>query len=165
MNVVLFGLKRAFQASINFTRPWIAALGLTAARFDMLYAIKKYSSWDRSIRQSDLRRTLGVTAPTVSRMLRSLEKLGLVVRERPRYGDTRQRNVSLTIAGRVCLRRAYRALIRRPVVQRAFNTALTAGIPGSSWLAETDVTDFICQRIRKGFGDTATLYYPWCPDD
>ena len=61
MNAILFGLKRAFQASIRFTRPMVAAFGLTAARFDMLYAIKlaKYG-----IKQSELRRTLGVTAPT-----------------------------------------------------------------------------------------------------
>lgn len=163
--MVLFGLKRAFQASINFTRPWINEFGLTAARFDMLFAIKKHGSWDRSIRQSDLRRILGVTAPTVSRMLDSLEELGLVTRMRPRYGDTRQRKISLTIAGRVCFRRAFRDLVRRRVVQRAFNTVLTAGIRDASWIAETGVAEYVCQRIRRGFGDVATLFYPWCPDD
>lgn len=162
MNAILFGLKRAFQASIRFTRPAVAAFGLTAARFDMLYAIKRF---ENCIRQSDLRRTLGVTAPTVSRMLRSLERLGLVSRVRPTHRDSRQRIVTLTIAGLTCFRRAFRSLVRRRVIKRAFDAVLTVGLPASAWLVETDEAESVCRRIRRGFGDIATLYYPWHPDD
>lgn len=163
MNAILFGLKRAFQASIRFTRPAVAAFGLTAARFDMLHAIKG-SYRDHGIRQSDLRRKLGVTAPTVSRMLRSLEELGLVSRTRP-TGDTRQRHVILTIAGLAIFRRAYRALVRRRVILRAYNAVLTVGVLAANWLEETDTAELICRRVSRGFGDTATLGYPWHPDD
>jgi DNA-binding MarR family transcriptional regulator len=163
MNAILFGLKRAFQASLRFTRPLVARFGLTAARFDMMYAVHKT---ENRVRQSDLRRTLGVTAPTVSRMLRSLERLGLVARVRPRFGDTRQRIVTLTVAGRTCIRHAFRAIVRRRVVRRAYDSVLTAGLGArASSIAETDTAEGICRRIRKGFGDIATLYYPWHPDD
>ena len=164
MNEILFGLKRAFQASIRFTRSAVEAFGLTAARFDMLYAIKGSHKY-RSMRQSDLRRALGVTAPTVSRMLRSLERLGLVSRVRPTSGDTRQRIVTLTMAGVACIRRAFRALVRRRTIQRAFNAVLTVGQPPSAWLVETEGAEWVARRIRRGFGDAATLSYPWHPDD
>ena len=163
MNAILFGLKRAFQASIRFTRTPVAAFGLTAARFDMLYAIKG-SHKISSMRQSDLRRALGVTAPTVSRMLRSLEKLGMVTRVRPIRGDTRQRIVTLTIAGLACFRRAFRSLVHRRTVRRAFSVVLTVGQPPSAWLAEMEVAESVCRRIGRGFGDIATLHYPWHPD-
>jgi DNA-binding MarR family transcriptional regulator len=164
MNAILFGMKRSFQASIRFTRSAVAAFGLTAARFDMLYAIKSsYKIHD--VRQSDLRRSLGVTAPTVSRMLRSLEKLGFVSRVRPTSGDTRQRIVSLTSAGLACIRRAFRSLVRRRTVRRAFDAVLTVGQPLAAWLVETEIAESVCWRIRRGFGDIATLGYPWHPDD
>ena len=164
MNAILFGMKRAFQASLRFTRSAVAAFGLTAARFVMLYAIKgSYKIHD--VRQSDLRRSLGVTAPTVSRMLRSLEKLGFVSRVRPTSGDTRQRIVSLTIAGLACIRRAFRSLVRRHTVRRAFDAVLTVGQPPSAWLVETETAESVCWQIRRGFGDIATLGYPWHPDD
>ncbi len=163
MNAILFGLKRAFQASIRFTRPTVAAFWLTAARFDMLHAIKG-SYRDHGILQSDLRRKLGVTAPTVSRMLRSLEDLGLVSRTRP-ADDTRQRHVILTVAGRALFRRAYRALVRRRVVLRAYSAVLTIGLRAANWLEEMDTAESICRRVRRGFADTATLRYPWHPDD
>ena len=167
MNVVLFGLKRAFQASIRMTRPIIAAHGLTAARFDMLYLIKgPYRRlYDPGVKQSDLRRALGVTAPTVSRMLRSLEKLGLVTRARPSCGDTRQRIVNLTLAGLSCIRRAIRSIVRRRTVEIAFAKILTNDRSYSTHIAEIENAESVCRCIRAGFGDTATLHYPWHPDD
>ena len=164
MNVILFGLKRAFQCSIRVTRPLVAAFGLTAARFDMLHAIKGSSGL--SVLQKTLQRTLGVSAPTVSRMLGSLEKLGLISRARP-WWDTRQRLVTLTVAGRTCIRQAFRSLVRRRVVRAAFDTVLTAGFshePGARF-TETCNAESVCDRIRRGFGDTSTLGYPWHPDD
>ena len=164
MNVILFGLKRAFQCSIRVTRSLVGAFGLTAARFDMLHAIK--GSGGLSVRQKDLQRTLGVSAPTVSRMLGSLEKLGLISRTRPAW-DTRQRFVTLTVAGLACIRRAFRSLVRRRVVRAAFDTVLTVGLSrdAGARFDETCNAESVCDRIRRGFGDTSTLGYPWHPDD
>ena len=165
MNAILFGLKRAFQASIRSTRAAVASFGLTAARFDMLHAIQE--SYRRQITQSDLRRTLGVTAPTVSRMLRSLEKLGLVTRARPPYGDTRQRIVSLTKDGLLAIRRAFKYIVAGGAAQLAFDSVLTAGrhYSPAACLLETDIAESVCRRIRHGFSDSANLRYPWHPDD
>src|SRR5258708_28960910 len=107
MNGLFFGCKKAFHGCLRITRPWLKHLGLTAARFDMLTAIREHPY--RAL-QSSLRKTLGVTAPTVSRMLRSLEQLGLIERARC-ISDRRQVQVTLTAAGLKSLRRATAAFI------------------------------------------------------
>jgi DNA-binding MarR family transcriptional regulator len=83
------------------TRPVAEGQGLTPARFDLMYAI--YRSYEGWMTQATLRRALGVSAPTVSRMLRSLEELGLVFRTRARR-DRRTREVMLTHEGRARVR-------------------------------------------------------------
>ncbi|HTQ45353.1 MAG TPA: MarR family transcriptional regulator, partial [Polyangiaceae bacterium] len=64
------------------TRKPLASMGLTAARFDLLSALLTARGDRRSwrVQQSDLRKTLGVTAPVVTRMLKALEAIGLVER-------------------------------------------------------------------------------------
>ena len=61
--------------------------------------------------QSELTESLGVHRSVVSRMLRSLEQIGLVEREKA-YGDTRQREVRLTRLGIDGLRAAAQCLVR-----------------------------------------------------
>jgi DNA-binding MarR family transcriptional regulator len=171
MNQQFFGLKRAFHATLRLTRASLAKLGLTAARFDLLYALPR--GRDRSsctIRQSDLRGRLGVSRPTVSRMLGSLEELGLIRRTRDRV-DGRQRVVALTEEGCTLIRRALRHFFESGWAQLALDSALGRDLPGQRWcddghcLLETDNLDSLLRRIRHAFGDVATLFYPWCPDD
>ena len=78
MNVIFFGLKRAYHGTLRVTREALAKLGLTPARFDLLYIVAKEGG---TLLQRELQRALGVVAATVSRMLTSLEELGLVERE------------------------------------------------------------------------------------
>src|SRR6516225_6895329 len=77
MHLAFFGLKRAHHGVLRVTRRQLGELGLTPARFDLLYAVLE--RW--SPPQVDLCRALGVSAPTVSRMVSSLQQLGLVVRQ------------------------------------------------------------------------------------
>src|SRR5271163_4708955 len=104
MNEIALGVKRTFHGFLRITRRRLASVGLTAARSDMLYAVRK-DGWalgrDRAaeIRQSDLRRALGVSATVVSRMVRALETLGLVERHRCLDTDRRQIQVTLTKKG------------------------------------------------------------------
>src|SRR6202034_4742155 len=102
MHAVFFDLKRAYHSTLRLTRRLLKRLGLTAARFDLLYIVEKAG---KTMLQCELRRVLGVTAPTVSRMLASLEDLGLVERE-VLDEDHRCQNVVLTKAGRRCVFRA-----------------------------------------------------------
>jgi DNA-binding MarR family transcriptional regulator len=165
MNAIFFGLKRAFHGTLRVSRSALKASGLTAARFDLLYILGQRPL--RADTQRALTRKLGVTRSTVSRMLASLEALGLVRRTRE-LPDRRQRWVALTDAGRTCIRRAVFRFIGTGAAQLAVDSALG----GERWydsdrhcffaMAALDQT---LSDIRHAFGDCATLYYPWHPDD
>ena len=119
MNDIHFGLKRAYQSSMRLVETALAGLGVTPARFEMIYFVSKKRS---TLSQRDLQRTLDVSAATVSRMLKSLEALGLVERE-VMSDDHRRRNVVLTEAGRRCAVQGARilGLPRRPPAYQALS--------------------------------------------
>jgi DNA-binding MarR family transcriptional regulator len=99
-------------------------------------------------------------------MLASLEALGVVRRTRV-PGDRRQRWVALTDAGRARIRRAVSWLVSAGSAQLAVDSALG----GERWYDAQDcfvamaALDHSLSSIREAFGDFATLYYPWHPDD
>src|ERR1700743_3966546 len=95
MNGRLFGLKRGYQSALRCSWHVLKGSGLTPARYDMCHALKlqKYG-----MRQKNLAEVLGVTRATVSRMVRSLEKLRYVRREFDPT-DRRCKLVSLTEEG------------------------------------------------------------------
>jgi DNA-binding MarR family transcriptional regulator len=171
MHAGFFGLKRAFHGTLRITRSALGRLGLTAARFDLLYAVLHGSGelGGRTL-QSDLRRKLGVSRPTVSRMLSSIEELGLIRRERDRF-DTRQLLVKLTAHGRAVIRRAEGIFVDGGWSRLAIEAAFERGVPGCRWNDSTacflamDALDHFLTGMRIAFEDSATLYYPWHPDD
>jgi DNA-binding MarR family transcriptional regulator len=167
MNAIFFASKRAYHAILRVTRRPLRVLGLTAARFDLMYALMPHGeSLDRCpAYQSELRQELGVSAPTVSRMLRSLEKLGWVERCRPVCGDQRQREVTLTDAGLECIRTAYKAILH--AAKRLVYMALCFGRRCSAREAFVPMTELeaYLRAMRQTYGDFATLSYPWHPDD
>jgi DNA-binding MarR family transcriptional regulator len=171
MHAIFFGLKRAWHGSLRTTRRALAAMGLTAARFDLLYALGPQDphSWTT---QRQLRRTLGVNRTTVSRMLGSLERLGLVTRRRA--CDRRTRIVELTERGRRLSRTATERLIGSGAAQLAVDSAIAGapyGLAGACWYDDTaclyagDVLESFLRGLRCTYGDRATLHYPWHPDD
>lgn len=138
-------------------------MGLTAARFDLLDAVYRRDMWTY---QSHLWRGLGVARSTVSRMLTSLERLGLVARRR----DGRDRQVSLTKEGRRRVRCAFHALVASGHVGLALDSALTPS--KRQWPAQRaclrarNRLATLCMRIRIAFGDEAALdrgppHYLW----
>jgi DNA-binding MarR family transcriptional regulator len=171
MNAHFLGTKRAFHGILRIMRKPLASFGLTAARYDMLRAIfgaipgaDADPDDDCPPLQSELKERLGVHRSVVSRMLRSLEQLGLVERG-PVPGDRRQREVRLTMVGIDRLRQAARCLARAST--RLLCIAICFGKGGDPverfrhMCAYEDYLD----GIRKHFGDTARLLYPWHPDD
>jgi DNA-binding MarR family transcriptional regulator len=165
MNAIFFACKRAYHGVLRVTRRPLQVLGLTAARFDMMYALMPQDSLGpQYLFQSELRRWLGVSAPTVSRMLASLEKLGWIVRRRDLV-DRRQREVSLTEAGLACIRAAYQAIARASM--RLVYMAMSFG---ERWSAEaafgpmSELEDFL-NCLRREYGDMGSLSYAWHPDD
>jgi DNA-binding MarR family transcriptional regulator len=164
MNAIFFGLKRAYQSSLRVTRRALKRFRLTSARFDMLYAVLE--SPLRSLAQRQLRELLGVTAPTVSRMVTSLEQLGFVRREKT-YGDRRMRTVFLTDQGLRVIRRARSAFIRSGWAQLVVDT----GLAGKRWwdlpwcfLRMSELEDQL-RNLRHEYLDTGSVFYPWHPDD
>jgi DNA-binding MarR family transcriptional regulator len=162
MNQIFFGLKRAHHGVLRITRSALAKLGLTAARFDLLYVVHE----GQDMTQRELRRELGVSAATVSRMLKSLEVIGLMRRQRADW-DRRQRLVRLTEAGRRSIRGAIRHFIKWGAAQLMVDSALCP----EGWhddavcLAAMDALDGHLSNIREAYGDLAALYYRWDPDD
>jgi DNA-binding MarR family transcriptional regulator len=170
MNAHFFGTKRAFHAILRITRKPLASFGLTAARYDMLFAIfggvpdSDADDTDCITDQSELSCQLGVHKSVVSRMLRSLERIGLVVRERC-VGDRRRLIVELTAAGIARLRDAARCLVR--ACQRLLFMAVCFGRwrdPGQRFRHLSEYDSYL-HGIRSEYGDTAWLAYPWHPDD
>ena len=172
MNEIALGVKRTFHGFLRITRRRLAWVGLTAARFDMLYAVQnrgRFLSGEEGtieLRQSDLRRILGVTATVVSRMVRSLETLGLVTRRRETDGDRRQIQVILTKRGLETVERASRLLIRP--IRRAVYKVICYGRhrdPHARFVAMETLESYL-RALRERFRDSATLYYRWGhPDD
>jgi DNA-binding MarR family transcriptional regulator len=157
MHNIPFALKRTFHGFLRITRPWFRHFSLTPARFDMLYAIQ-HRGRDCML-QSEIRRILGVTAPTVSRMLDSLVDLGFVVRT-PDPLDRRERIIVITSQGWAILRRAIRETIPRMaqhVVDCAFVLAWT---PLRNLVsADLGLLERIFARGREQLLDTATLVF------
>jgi DNA-binding MarR family transcriptional regulator len=165
MNAHFFGTKRAFHAILRITRKPLRSLGLTAARYDLLYAIfgRRCGARPEKLtrRQSDLRRELGVHKSVVSRMLRSLEVIGFVARTRPTTGDKREREVRLTRSGLERIRDAFRCLERAS--KRLLCMAICFGQRADleARLHHMGTYDAYLSAIRGTFGDTARLDYPW----
>jgi DNA-binding MarR family transcriptional regulator len=170
MHVVFFGLKRAYHGTLRVTREPLRDVGLTPARFDLLYAVKECPG---GVLQSALRKILGVCRATVSKMLISLEQIGLVKRTVYKY-DRRQRLVRLTGHGRHSIRDAKRDFMRSGAAEHAFAAAIgSTGLcpwfdedkcfEQKSWLLER------LDALRNGFFDFASLEYPrthpQMPDD
>jgi DNA-binding MarR family transcriptional regulator len=172
MNAILFACKRVFHGAVRIGREPLhsVAPGLTAARFDMMFALAGQPLMADQFQggrmlQSELRKTLGVSAPVVSRMLRSLEALDWVTRRRSEC-DRRQRDVALTPSGLGCIRSAYKLLVR--IAQRLVYRAICWGKhrDEDQRFIHMDVLESYLRSLRSYCRDTARLHYRWGhPDD
>lgn len=164
MHFLAFAFKRAHYASLRASRGYAARFGLTPARFDMLYAVKE-CRWRC---QAWIARTLGLSNVTVSRMLRVLEALGLVRRERLAR-DTRKITVFLTRKGRRRLFAVLTILKARPL-QRTFERALQSTRNAQTFFALDRLANTVSHLQRElaclAPEARAQLCYPtWHPDD
>jgi DNA-binding MarR family transcriptional regulator len=184
MHELLFSAKRVAHGAVRITRRKLRRVspGMTAARFDMMYAIggtgrRRSRQFVRgNLEQRELRHRLGVSAQVVSRMLRSLEELGWVHRRRRRptadrcrgrvLGDARQVEVELTESGLHSLRRAFRAV--HLFLERRVYRAICWGKHRESGerFRNTEMLESYLRSLRRYCKDRARLYFPWGhPDD
>jgi DNA-binding MarR family transcriptional regulator len=171
MNAHFFSAKRAFHSILRIMRKPLASFGLTAARYDMLYAIFGGIPRDGADPddecpplQSELTEKLGVHRSVVSRMLRSLEQIGLVERVTA-FGDRRQREVRLTMVGIERLRNVARCLARASTRLLCIAICFGKGRDPVERFRHMCACEDYLNGIGKHFGDTASLAYPWHPDD
>ena len=156
MHSTLFSLKRADQASRALQRRLLAPYGITPARYDMLLVIftTRNTKLARYIFQSRLRKLLGYTAPTTSRMAKSLERLGLIRRKRTWMNDKRQVLIELTAPAIQLLRRVRKQVIEPGVLWLALYTAMSkrpTAIGSLEWYT---------RMFRGGLRDKAIFLFP-----
>ena len=156
MHPVFFAIKRVHLRVVAITRGLLLDSGLTPARFDMMRIVALHQPW--GITQSKLRVVLGVSAPTVSRMLRSLELLGHVVRSRD-CRDGRDVRVKMTEVGRERIEDVLHSLIESGIADRM----AARGLDFDREAAAQKLT--VLQRtlayMRWVFADEAPFWHPW----
>jgi DNA-binding MarR family transcriptional regulator len=104
-----FSVKRVFRRSVQLGEMMTSCYGLTPARFDLMRAIEcQRRKW---LPLSDVRALLGVSGPTVSRMVKALVKRGYLERRRDPE-DGRRRQVHITDLGRRALGCAVQHIVK-----------------------------------------------------
>ena len=152
---MFFQIKRVHLRLLHVSRLLLEGRDLTPARFDMMRIVDMHSA---GVAQQKIEDLLGVSGATVSRMLKSLEQLGFIRRERMAE-DRRRQLVMVTPAGRKRVSDAVFLLIETLVSHRLAWRLLgleprKAG-PKLSALERT-----LCS-MRKILGDPSPHYEPW----
>ncbi len=162
MHPLSFQIKRAHHRVIALGRQVLRKFALTPARFDLLGIVYKRWMFQKRLydapAQTDLCRLLGVTAPTVSRMVRSLEVLGIVRRFRNPV-DRRTKQVALTDEGLELFRKAHEHAFANSRFELAYQSAF--GKPSAVLEHAVIRLKHGVRVIAKAFGDTSTLSYDW----
>jgi DNA-binding MarR family transcriptional regulator len=142
MDDVLFGVKRAHLANNRWALLTLREFGITPARFDLMRLI-----YDRNFRwaQSELRLRLGVARATISRMVRSLVKLGWIERERNAV-DRRTFDCVLTYEGRRVVASVMSALVWPKVIKKIVDAAL-----GGDAETERSAVELLARRLVIAF--------------
>jgi DNA-binding MarR family transcriptional regulator len=153
MHFMMPALKRAHLWSLALTREAAEEHELTAARFDLMHFVMTRGR----PRQFEISRALGVSAVTISRMVRRLEELGLIVRSASASG--RKKWVGLTTEG---LRRV-RAMIESVLTPNRFRRDYEGvfGRPGPRARFIVDELYFSVRAIAEKFGHWTSKEWVW----
>ena len=155
MHAMFFGIKRVHLRVLHVTRVLLRGKELTPARFDMMRIIELHRE---GVAQSTIQYLLGVSAPTVSRMLKSLEQLGFVARSRM-TDDGRRQLVELTRLGLQRIREALSSLVASGVADRMAARALA--LDPEVARPQLDALQRFLTCIRRNLGDPTPYPHPW----
>ena len=166
LKMVAFG-RKLFEPNLEEKREGVE--DMTPARFDLLFAIRGARSRRLSLEQRDLRTKLGLSKPTVSKMLTRLEQLGLVRRERCTH-DRRQKTVFLTEEGLRRIKAAFHIVFGKGRVRRKVQRMFVGPRRRLARLAKVRRRIYeiytTVRRVARHFGDaTPLLYATSCPDE
>jgi DNA-binding MarR family transcriptional regulator len=160
MNSTFFSLKRGFLRTVNFARGWLEPFGLTPARFDMLFTLRRGGKL-----QSQVWRILGLHPSTVSKMMKKLDELGLVFRNGdPENG--REVVVRLSPEGEEAVEAVVRELAKEGGAIDAYVRWAVAGPHRRVEKRDVAVLNLeeALLRVRRAFVDSARLLYVFDPD-
>jgi DNA-binding MarR family transcriptional regulator len=143
MDDLFFGVKRTHLAVNRWALHRLREFGVTPARFDLMRLIYERNYWWT---QDAIRHRLGVARSTVSRMVRALEVLGWITRERARW-DRRTLICRLTYEGRRVVASVMSALIWPRVIMRAIDEALRVDDPARERVA----AEWLFRRLVYAF--------------
>ncbi|CAN5474687.1 hypothetical protein BH09MYX1_BH09MYX1_26200 [soil metagenome] len=174
MHTAMFAMKHAHLSGLRLARVFTERYGLTPARLDMLRVIMAAGG---SILQLTMRHRLSVTKPVISVMVRSLEKLKFVTRERCEE-DRRTFVVKLTEEAIFALRAIFYEAIVLGVLKVAFLGAFLSkdGEPHRGWELAMVRMEQRLQLFRRAFGlgtcnpwdedqDDEKFYYAEVPEN
>ena len=161
MHPLAFKIKRVHHRILFYGRFLLRGIPhMTPARFDLLYAL----DWRHGeLEQHELLEQLGIHPTTLSKMLKRLEQLGVVVRQKS-LRDGRAKKINLTTFGQSIIRIAMRRVLRWGPLQVMFESFFRAG-PGDCFL-RVDALWSTMMLLSQHLRDTARLAYPTDhPDD
>lgn len=156
MHFLMFRFKRAHLRSLAIARKLYEEIGLTPARYDLLYVL----GWTPLAQehQYTLWRALGISRTSGSKMVRRLMDLGLVTRWRSKT-DRRTFVVAFTEAGAIALRRAMLFLVTSRVLRQAYELAFGNPTNAETACAVQNLASTV-DRVTRRFGDTSRNLYP-----
>jgi len=167
MHFTYFSVKRLFLCAMHKVQiPMLRRVGLTPARFDVLYMLYREPAWScDGTRQRDLWKALGVSRATICKMVTLLERLGFVTRRRWTH---KRVYVAMTALGRAVMWRALRFLRMRrhgPLERTTHSIFVKKWWCEGACLEELETFQLYIERILDTLSDSSTHYYPWHPDD
>jgi DNA-binding MarR family transcriptional regulator len=157
MHQMFFGVKRVHLLNLRLSRLLLRDFwefdSVTPARFDMLRIVHVYDVEGVSVAQGSIRELLGVSGATVSRMLKALEGLGYIVRERKKWRPGL--HVSFTDSGRALVKR----LMARCIEDASIDAELDEMMEPEQY--RLAAFDELLLFFRGAYQDPARFPNPW----
>ncbi len=171
MHAISFQLKRAHLVTTRFAQRAVEDIeGMTPARYDVLALIRQKgirAGWPQSnllnsMAQRDIVRWLGLHPSTASIMLKKMEQLGWITRERDKHnGDNRVRLVTMTELGFRVTWRAMRRVYRMRLLLTPYERIVRQLRPLDHVLEGIEYVWGTIDGIARFFGDESSHFYPW----
>jgi DNA-binding MarR family transcriptional regulator len=169
MHAVSFALKRAHLRAVAYGLEVVERVrGMTPARFDLLYLLRRRVVADADVvvrdplaparSQSELCKDLGLHRSTVARMLKRLNELGWIKKTRSRT-DRRTFDVALTRVGLRKIVRAMRRVFRMRVLRCSYENIFCRAQPKMHVVDAMKSTLCVLRKISYAFGDRSRVWY------
>lgn len=130
-------LSRSFRCKID---EMLREHDITGPQLGVLNALRNYELTGREVCQRDLENASHVTHPTMTEMIKRLEKKGLLV-TRQSENDRRSKSIFLTDQGRDILRRTNE-------VERGVSDALSVGLSEEQLKQLDEITSIMMKNLK-----------------